>query len=222
MAALGDAVEAVPVDLPRFGDNAGHRGFAVASTADHVALLIANRRPTRFLIAGHSMGAKVAAVLARRAVDGEPVLTGLVGVVLIAGSPPDPLTPPEPAIPDAFDVLLRSDRTTACTRDTLLGRATPPPASRSALPPPLRAVLRAAIDALLPQADGTAIDLAGRIDAGLASGEGDGWRFDDLPDDPASMRAGLATVGPGGSRTARQEAGDARTRPDRRAARRRA
>jgi pimeloyl-ACP methyl ester carboxylesterase len=42
------------------------------------------------MIAGHSMGAKVSGVLARRAEDGAEALAGLRGVILLAGSPPGP------------------------------------------------------------------------------------------------------------------------------------
>ena len=88
--ALGDAPACLPVDLPGFGDAAGTTGFAVSAMADHVAALVRARRPARFGIAGHSMGAKVALALARRSEDGEPGLEGLTDLILISGSPPSP------------------------------------------------------------------------------------------------------------------------------------
>lgn len=82
--------EHVTVDLPGFGDAAGTAGHSVAEMADHVAARIRAVAPQRWLLVGHSMGAKVAAALARRAEDGEAGLEGLAGLVLLAGSPPGP------------------------------------------------------------------------------------------------------------------------------------
>lgn len=80
----------VPVDLPGFGDAAGTPGYSVAAMADHVAGAIRAYAPARFGIAGHSMGAKVALVLARRSEDGEAGLAGLADLILVSGSPPSP------------------------------------------------------------------------------------------------------------------------------------
>ncbi|WP_457104029.1 alpha/beta hydrolase [Methylobacterium sp. P5_C11] len=85
----------VPVDLPGFGDAASLSGYSVVAMADHVAAAIRARAPARFAIAGHSMGAKVALVLARRSENGEPGLTGLTDLILISGSPPSPEPIPE-------------------------------------------------------------------------------------------------------------------------------
>ncbi|MBO1077675.1 alpha/beta hydrolase [Roseomonas haemaphysalidis] len=90
-AALPAHIHCHPLDLPGFGDAAGQTGYGVAEMADHVAARIRDAAPAgRWLLAGHSMGAKVAAVLARRAVDGDPALRELAGVVTLAGSPPSP------------------------------------------------------------------------------------------------------------------------------------
>lgn len=93
--ALDGALTCVPVDLPGFGREAGTTGFSVAAMADHVAAAVRGRAPARYAIAGHSMGAKVALALARRAEDGEPDLAGLTDLVLISGSPPSPEPIPE-------------------------------------------------------------------------------------------------------------------------------
>lgn len=93
---LAGTVACVPVDLPGFGDAAHETGFSVDAMADHVARRIRASAPARYRIAGHSMGARVALLLARRAEDGEPGLSGLSGLILVSGSPPSP----EP-IPDA-------------------------------------------------------------------------------------------------------------------------
>ncbi len=54
-------------------------------------------------------------------------------------------------------------------------------------------LLREIADLVVPQ-DGLAIDIAARVDAQLARGEGDGWRNADLPPDPEAYRAGLDTL----------------------------
>ncbi|MDT8333693.1 alpha/beta fold hydrolase [Roseomonas gilardii] len=87
---LGEGVRPLALDLPGFGAAASQPGYSVAGMADHLAGVIAAQPPARWVLAGHSMGAKLAAVLARRAFDGEPGLEGLAGLVLMAGSPPSP------------------------------------------------------------------------------------------------------------------------------------
>ena len=49
--------------------------------------------------------------------------------------------------------------------------------------------MQAACARLLP--DGR-VDVAGPLDARLADGKADGWRYDAMPDDGTAMRAGLA------------------------------
>ena len=78
------------IDLPGFGDNAAHQGHSVAAMADHVAAAIDEVAPARYLLAGHSMGAKVVTVLARRAEDRPVAGRALAGLLLVAGSPPSP------------------------------------------------------------------------------------------------------------------------------------
>ena len=80
----------VAIDLPGFGDAAGLGGRTVKEMADHVAAAVRAEAPGRWALAGHSMGGKVAAVLARRAEDGEAGLEGLAAVVLVAASPAGP------------------------------------------------------------------------------------------------------------------------------------
>ncbi len=87
---LDGTVTCVTVDLSGFGDAAASLGYSVTEMTGCVVETILARAPARWLIAGHSMGAKIAACLARRAEDGEPGLAGLVGLVLLAGSPPGP------------------------------------------------------------------------------------------------------------------------------------
>ena len=87
---LGAVCDCHPVDLPGFGEAAGVGGYSVGAMADHVAAIMRDRAPGRWFVAGHSMGAKVACVLARRAEDGSAELAGLGGLILLSGSPPGP------------------------------------------------------------------------------------------------------------------------------------
>lgn len=87
VAARCDRVQAL--DLPGFGDAMAARSYDVAAMADHVAHAL-HRRTRPWLLVGHSMGAKVAALVARRATDGASALRGLIGLILIAGPPPCP------------------------------------------------------------------------------------------------------------------------------------
>ena len=93
---LAGKLRCLPLDLPGFGGAADQTGYGVAEMADSVAARITGTGPGGWILAGHSMGAKVAAVLARRAEDGRAGLGGLRGVILLSGSPPGP----EP-VPDA-------------------------------------------------------------------------------------------------------------------------
>ena len=81
---------ALALDLPGFGSAASEAGDSVAEMADHVAAAIGRAGLSSYVLVGHSMGAKIAAVVARRAEDGAPALAGLRSVVLMAGSPPGP------------------------------------------------------------------------------------------------------------------------------------
>lgn len=83
--------DVVGIDLPGFGDEPAG-ATDVEGMADHVVRRIAARAPARWVLAGHSMGGKVATVVAARTISGDAPLFGLAGVVLLAGSP----TGPEP------------------------------------------------------------------------------------------------------------------------------
>ena len=328
LARLAHRFDGLAIDLPGFGDAGAATGYSVAEMAEHAAARVRAAAPKRWLLAGHSMGAKVATALARRAEDGEAGLAGLVGIVLLAGSPPAPepmdaarrqemlgwcdgtaeqrraqaetfvaanlgaalapaphrratedvlraapaawrawltggsredwsarigvlhtptlivaggadrdlgaeaqlrlvlphfsrarvetldgaghLLPMErpealaaliaahadgaAAEPGpAYRALIHSGRVSRRTRDALLGRLAPE-AAASVLHPGQLATLRALLARVLPQPAAGEIDLAARIDARLAAGAGDGWRFDVLPPDASAYRAGLATL----------------------------
>ena len=334
---LAKRFRCVAIDLPGFGDAAGGLGYSVAAMADAVSEAVRAENPQRWLLVGHSMGAKVATVVARRAEDGAEGLAGLSHVVLLAGSPPAPepmdetkrttmkswfsiegeasrteaqcfiddcvgqplppalnrqavddvlrtrraawlawlesgsledwadrigvlrtpalivagekdtdlgsaaqaslmarhfgssrlstlagaghllpmecptevarlildhaggVDPGDPAVPDldpGYLALIGSDRVSARTREILLERGRPddPSGTPAALPADAFAVLRAVVDRVVPQPDERRIAIAARIDAMLASGEGDGWRFALLPPDAEAYRIALRTL----------------------------
>jgi pimeloyl-ACP methyl ester carboxylesterase len=87
---LGPGVEVVPIDLPGFGDARETSGYTVAEMVAFVAQVIRAREPHRWILVGHSMGAKVATVLASEIERGAHDLPGLAGIVTVAGSPPSP------------------------------------------------------------------------------------------------------------------------------------
>ena len=99
-AGLGErGVVCAPLNLPGFGAAADVAGYTVENMADHVQaeverlrrslMTTENEGEVAWFLAGHSMGGKVAAVLARRAVNDVAGLEGLKGVVLVSPSPPD-------------------------------------------------------------------------------------------------------------------------------------
>lgn len=88
--ALGEAFEVIAIDLPGFGDRDTCEGTTVQDMSNVVVDVIRSRAATRWLLVGHSMGGKIATVVASRAMKGEQGLFGLLGVVLLAGSPPSP------------------------------------------------------------------------------------------------------------------------------------
>jgi pimeloyl-ACP methyl ester carboxylesterase len=74
----------LPLDLPGFGANTSDARSSVDGMADAVLEQVQAAGLQNFVLVGHSMGAKVAAVLAGR----RPA--GLSGLLLIAPSPPSP------------------------------------------------------------------------------------------------------------------------------------
>jgi len=97
-------------------------------------------------------------------------------------------------LPPAFARALAADRANARTRAALLARLDDPADDApSCLNDAQRRVLSAMVARVLPgvaRADG----LARRLDANLAGGVGDGWRFADLPPDAEAWAAGLDTL----------------------------
>lgn len=85
---LAGAFRCLPLDLPGFGDAARDTRHTVAGMADAAEAAVRAASPARWFLAGHSMGGKVAAVVARRCEDGG--VGDLAGLALLAASPPCP------------------------------------------------------------------------------------------------------------------------------------
>ncbi|WP_035565944.1 alpha/beta fold hydrolase [Caballeronia sordidicola] len=89
IAALPVEYRTVAPDLRGWGDSdAPAAGYALADFADDAQHVIAALKLDRFVLVGHSMGGKIAQLLASR----RP--RGLAGLVLVAPSPPGPLALP--------------------------------------------------------------------------------------------------------------------------------
>lgn len=103
---------------------------------------------------------------------------------------PAPLWPGGWALP-----LVESDAVTAPTRDALTARLDALRAAPRVLDADAFALLRAACARLVPSTGLAApVDVAGDIDARLARGGGDGWRYATLPPDVDAFRLGLAAL----------------------------
>ncbi len=102
-----------------------------------------------------------------------------------------------PVVPDAYRALIESPRVSAGTRRALLARAVDDDSAYQpgAMSSAQLSVLRAVVSRLVPQPDGASIDIAARLDAQLASGKDDGWRFAVLPDDRTAYVRGLTVLG---------------------------
>lgn len=87
---LADVLDVHAVDLPGFGDAAGMTGTSIPETVRQVERAIRRSGATRWILVGHSMGGKIASLVASRALAGDSELFGLAGVVLLAASPPVP------------------------------------------------------------------------------------------------------------------------------------
>lgn len=104
-AHLSPALAVVGVDLPGHGGAPDADGDGVSALADAVIAAIAQSATGGpWLLCGHSMGGKVAAVVADRVLRGDAPLFGLAGLVLLAPSP----ATPEPMSDDKREEMLSS------------------------------------------------------------------------------------------------------------------
>jgi len=102
-AALGDRFRVIGIDLPGHGsapDVVNGSVNALASAA--LATIAAEADGGPWLLAAHSMGGKIAALVSARVLGGHEAVFGLAGAVLLAPSPPTP----EPMKADKRDLML--------------------------------------------------------------------------------------------------------------------
>lgn len=87
---LREQAVCVGIDLPGFGESRDVPGYSVEAMAESLCETIVALALQRFVLVGHSMAAKVSAVVARWAADGDARVAGLEGLVLVSPSPPGP------------------------------------------------------------------------------------------------------------------------------------
>lgn len=177
----------------------------------------------RWLLLGQGGGVEVVTRLATEVLSGQAPVFGLAGVVVLgasagAGLPDLPLLVATeggglgeavtrfwrehagrgPTVPVDFGQLIASDRVSGRTRGIHARRALADDPNRRpvTLTETQLATLRVLAARVVPQeAAQSSIDLAARVDAQLADGQGDGWRHADLPPDPAAYARGLDSLG---------------------------
>ncbi len=88
--ALGDQFDCVALDIPGFGGTCAGNATDIDALVDWLQQEVTSRAPCCWFAVGHSMGGKIASLLAARSRDGAQGLAGLAGVVLVAASPPCP------------------------------------------------------------------------------------------------------------------------------------
>jgi len=90
---LAGDLDLVGIDLPGFGRSPASAGTTVEEMAVLVERAVGASGATEWVLVGHSMGGKVATVVADRTVSGANGLFGLRAVVLLAPSPlaPEPM-----------------------------------------------------------------------------------------------------------------------------------
>jgi len=100
--ALAGEIEVIAIDLPGFGDTAWIEGASVEETVEFVIRRIRANGAARWMLVGHSMGGKIASIIAARTLSGRAPLFGLAGVVLLAASP----VTPEPMAEDRRELMI--------------------------------------------------------------------------------------------------------------------
>lgn len=102
---------------------------------------------------------------------------------------------------EGYDVLSQSEHWDDRTRDVVLGRMEEAEESRSHLYDSLRFFTKeeaetaeALCDQLLAQFDEPKVPVLHLIDQRLDRGEGDGWRYEDLPEDAETWRKSMAAL----------------------------
>ncbi|WP_144711768.1 alpha/beta hydrolase [Curtobacterium pusillum] len=90
---LAGTLDLIGIDLPGFGRSSAVTGTTVEEMVELVERAIGRSGVTEWALIGHSMGGKIASVVASRTIDGSNGLFGLRAVVLLAASPlaPEPM-----------------------------------------------------------------------------------------------------------------------------------
>jgi pimeloyl-ACP methyl ester carboxylesterase len=127
---LGSRYRCAGIDMPGFGSAAEISGYSVTQMVDYLTTVLLGLDLGPFVLVGHSMSGKVAAVAARRWQDGDEAFKQLRGIILVASSPPSP----EPISRSERESMMRSlgragtrSRTQAekYLRDNLAGSSVP-------------------------------------------------------------------------------------------------
>lgn len=92
VAALGGSHHTVTYDLRGWGQSEPGSGYSIGELADEAQALFEELGLKKYVLVGHSMGGKVAQLLASRRPE------GLVGLVLVAPATPTPTHFPEEAL----------------------------------------------------------------------------------------------------------------------------
>ncbi len=100
---------------------------------------------------------------------------------------------PETLVPEEYRAFIASERLSDKTREVIHARMQAPADAPGVLNAGQMVTLRAMLARVIPQ-EHQALDLAGYVLVRLASGKGDGWRYDVLPDDVQAYREGLDTL----------------------------
>lgn len=123
--ALAKSYRSIATDHRGWGESdAPEAGYALADLAEDVAGVIRALDLRRYILVGHSMGGKVAQLLAA----GRP--EGLVGLVLVASAPPSPLALP-PQARDMMAGAYSTRETVEATIDQVLTAKPLDPADRA-------------------------------------------------------------------------------------------
>jgi hypothetical protein len=94
-----------------------------------------------------------------------------------------------------YDVLARSSKWDPVTTSVVLGRLEPPsPVQPRFFRDDEAEVVRALVDRLLAQDDEPKVPVFEVIDQRLADGQGDGYRYEDLPEDPEAWRESITCL----------------------------
>lgn len=119
-AELQSSYRIVTYDMRGWGQSsASEEGYSIAALAGEAAALIAHLGLTRYVLIGHSMGGKVAQLLASRHPQ------GLVGLVLVAPATPTPAHMPIEAKQQQIDAY--TSRATVLQTIAFLTARTPDP-----------------------------------------------------------------------------------------------